>query len=101
MTSQNPYLHWMEEAMAMKMVDAIINDKKDVIITIIVELVERDLLGINIKLDLIQGLETDERIKKINESFVANLLAHEDRIKIKEITNPVKEYGLRNIFVKD
>ncbi len=62
---------------------------------IIVELVERDLLGMNIKLDQIQQLEIDEIIKSIHQSFKDNLLAHEDKIKLKDVTNPVKEFGLR------
>lgn len=69
----------------MKLVDAVNRGDKEVIMPIIVELVERDLLGINIKLDQMQTIDPSEIIKALHESFIANLIANEDKIKLREI----------------
>lgn len=46
-----PFFYWIEETQAMRMVDGMLNENIDIIFSIIVDLVSRDIISSSIRFD--------------------------------------------------
>ena len=82
----------------MRMVDGMLNENKDIIFSIIVDLVSRDIISSSIRFD---QLNLDNIFSEINKHFIQNIFSHEEKLKIKDIQKPEESFGVRHIYVSN